>query len=124
MGFTMGGSYMSDRFLQTLALAAVCLAVMTHFVLGGARHLITFLMHLFGIAGGLLVAVLLDATWPRMARERAEFAASYKSQLVPGAVRVETAFTVIWLAVLVAVALSFLISRMRQESPRGRADAR
>jgi len=119
----MGGSYMSDRFLQTLTLAAVCLAVMTHFFLGGTRRPRPFLTHLFGIAGGLLVPVLLDAAWPRMARERAEFAASFKSQVAADAVRVETAFTVIWLAVLVAVALSFFISMMRRESLRSRAEA-
>ena len=119
----MGGSYMSERFLQTLALAAVCLAVMTHFFLGGTRRPRPFLTHLFGIAGGLLVPVLLDAAWPRMARERAEFAASFKSQVAADAVRVETAFTVIWLAVLVAVALSFFISMMRRESLRSRAEA-
>ena len=102
----LGGTYMTDRFLHQQTVAAVVLAVLTQLALSGSRRLCTILAHLVGLTCGLLFPLLLDTRWLRIARERAESV----SGGVPGLMRVETAFIVIWLSAAVAVGSSFILS--------------
>jgi hypothetical protein len=97
---------MTDRFLHQQAVAAVVLAVLTQLALSGRRRLGATLIHLVGLACGLLLPLLLDTYWLRIAHERAESTSAGS----PGWMRVETAFAVIWLSAAVAVSVSFVLS--------------
>lgn len=116
----LGGTYMTDRFLQQQAVAAVVLAVLTQLALSGSRRLGAILTHLVGLACGLIFPLLLDTHWQRIAHERAESASAGGPDLM----RVETAITVIWLSAAVAVGVSFVLSVVmfmwsKEETPKG-----